>query len=142
MRWIRLLPGLLLVMAEMTAPAQAASGPSIHGGGSAADMTRFALAIDNGVGHFECLMPAEMTVEASVTGVDSATTTAASFHGTAQVTLGGKNPFGLSSGPMARNEPFTASVLAGGPGSGLVDLEIMGMSFRGTVVHGQVSITP
>jgi hypothetical protein len=34
-------------------------------------MTRFALAIDNGVGRFECLMPALMTVEATVTGIDA-----------------------------------------------------------------------
>jgi hypothetical protein len=38
--------------------------------------------------------------------------------------------------------PFTASVLAGGPGGGIVDLEIKGISLRGTVLHGQVSVTP
>jgi len=129
-------------MALFAVPAQAATGPSIHGGGSASDMTRFALAISDGVGHFECLMPAAMTVEAQVTGVDAATAAAASFHGLAQVTLAEKNPFGLPSGPMARDVRFTASVRAGGPGSGFVDLEIMQMSFIGTVLHGQVSISP
>jgi hypothetical protein len=104
-------------------------------------MTRFALAISDGVGHFECLMPAAMTVEAQVTGV-SATAAAATFQGVAQVTLAGKNPFGLPSGPMARGVSFTAAVHAGGPGSGSVQLEIMGMSFNGTVLHGQVSISP
>jgi hypothetical protein len=105
-------------------------------------MTRFAVAISDGVGHFECLMPAAMTVEAQVTGVDTATAAAATFHGTAQVTLAGKNPFGLLSGPLARDVPFTATVRAGGPGSGFVDLEIMQMSFKGTVLHGQVRISP
>jgi len=101
-------------------------------------MTRFGLAIDNGVGHFECLMSAAMTVEARVSGVDSASATTASFHGVAQVTLGGKNPFGLPSGPMARGVSFTTTVEAGGPGSGVVDLLIMGMQFKGTVDHGIV----
>jgi len=35
-----------------------------------------------------------------------------------------------------------ATVRAGGPGSGFVDLEIMGMAFAGTVVHGGVRISP
>jgi hypothetical protein len=142
MRSVRLAVALIALMGLFVAPAQAATGPSVLGGGSASDMTRFALAITDGVGHFECLMPAAMTVEAQVTGVDTATAAAASFHGVAQVTLGGKNPFGLPSGPMARDVPFTATVLAGGPGSGFVDLEIMQMSFKGTVLHGQVSISP
>jgi hypothetical protein len=105
-------------------------------------MTRFALAIQGGTGHFECLMPNAMTVEATVTGVDTVSSAAASFHGTAQVTLSANNPFGLPAGPMVTDEPFTASVTAGGPGTGFVDLEIMGMSFAGTVEHGQVTIRP
>jgi hypothetical protein len=105
-------------------------------------MTRFALAIQGGTGHFECLMPNAMTVEATVTGVDTVSSAAASFHGTAQVTLSANNPFGLPGGPMVTDAPFTASVTAGGPGSGFVDLEIMGMRFAGTVVHGQVAIQP
>ncbi len=142
MRSIRVLPALVLLIAALTVPVQAATGPSIHGGGSASDMTRFALAIDNGVGHFECLMPAMMTVEATVTGVNSANGSAASFHGVAQVTLAVNNPFGLPSGPLARGVPFTATVDAGGPGTGVVDLMIMKMDFNGTVVHGFVSISP
>ena len=134
------LTALLLGVARAV-PARAASGPSIAGGGSASDMTRFALAIRSGTGHFECLMPAVMTVEATVTGVDSATSTAASFHGTATVTLAAGTPFGPP-GPVARGASFTASVLAGGPSTGYVDLEILGMSFKGTVTHGQISITP
>ena len=50
--------GPSLVMVQMVVPVQAASGPSIHRGGSAEDMTRFTLAIDYGVGHFEGLLPA------------------------------------------------------------------------------------
>ena len=141
MRSVRLAMALLGLMVLFAAPARAATGPSIHGGGSASDMTRFALAISDGVGHFECLMPAAMTVEAQVTGV-SATAAAATFQGVAQVTLAGKNPFGLLSGPLARDVPFTATVRAGGPGSGFVDLEIMQMSFKGTVLHGEVRISP
>jgi hypothetical protein len=141
MRLVRYLGILLLLGAALAAPAQAATGSSIHGGGSASDMTRFALAISGGTGHFECLMPAMMTVEATVTGIDTISETAASFHGSASVTLSTHNPFGLPAGPMARGVPFTASVTAGGPGTGFVDLTIMGMDFAGTVEHGQVSVT-
>lgn len=130
-----------LLAALLAIPAQATSGPSITGGGSASDMTRFALAITDGQGKFECLMPSQMTVEATVTGVDSATATSAKFHGLAQVTLGGQNPFALPAGPMTRNASFTASVMAGGPGTGQVVLVIMGMTFAGTVVHGQITIS-
>jgi hypothetical protein len=105
-------------------------------------MTRFALAVQGGTGHFECLMPAMMTVEAKVTGIDSISASDASFHGTASVTLAANNPFGLPAGPMARDVPFTAKVTAGGPGTGFVDLTIMGMDFAGTVEHGQVSVSP
>jgi hypothetical protein len=142
MQSIRVLTVLALLVPAMTLPAQAATGPSIHGGGSASDMTRFALAIDNGVGHFECLMPSMMTVEATVTSVDSASATTATFHGVAQVTLAVNNPFGLPSGPMASGVSFTATVQAGGPESGEVNLVIMGMPFNGTVVHGFVSVGP
>ncbi len=135
MRSIRVLTVLALLVAALTLPAQAATGPSIHGGGTASDMTGFALAIDNGVGHFECLMPAMMTVEATVTGVDSASATTARFHGVARATM-------APSGPMASDVSFTATVQAGGPGSGVVDLLIMGMEFKGTVAHGFVSISP
>jgi hypothetical protein len=141
---MRAILGLLLcgLMAVLVAvPAQASAGPSITGGGSATDMARFALAINNGQGHFECLMPSIMTVEGTVTGVDSVSATTASFHGIAQVTLSVNNPFGLGSGPMARDVPFTASVTVGGPGAGTVDLKIAGMDFPGTVVHGQIRIS-
>jgi hypothetical protein len=142
MRVIQTVAILLLLGAVLAVPARAATGDAIHGGGSASDMTRFALAIQGGTGHFECLMPAMMTVEATVTGIDTISTTDASFHGTAAVTLAANNPFGLPAGPMARNQPFTASVTAGGPGTGFVDLLIMGMTFAGTVEHGHVSVSP
>jgi hypothetical protein len=139
-----LLPAVLLVWMVAAGPASAAPGNSIKGGGTtgASGETRFALAITNGTGHFECLMPALMTVEATVTGVDSISSTAAAFHGTAQVTLPANNPFGLPAGPMVTDAPFTASVVAGGPGVGFEDLEILGMSFPGTVAHGQIRVTP
>ncbi len=137
---------LLLLGAVLAVPARAATGATITGGGSANDMTRFALAINGGTGHFECLMPAVMTVEATVTGVDAISSTAATFHGIAAVTLATHNPFGLPAGPMTRDASFTTNVTAGGPGTGFVDLEItvMGktMPFPGTVEHGQISINP
>lgn len=139
---ITALATILSVWAVLPGLALASPGGMISGGGSASDMTRFALAITNGEGHFECLMPAMMTVEATVTGVDTMNTTAATFHGTAQVTLAKANPFGLPAGPMVKGQSFTASVRSGGPGVGFVDLEIMGMSFKGTVEHGQVTIGP
>jgi hypothetical protein len=104
-------------------------------------MTRFALAISGGTGHFECLMPKVMTVEAKVTGVTVTSATTATLTGVAAVTLAAHTKFGPP-GPIARGQPFTASVTAGGPGTGFVDLKIMGMEFAGTVEHGQISVSP
>ena len=139
-----LLPAVLLVWMVAAGPASAAPGNSIKGGGTtgASGETRFALAITNGTGHFECLMPSLMTVEATVTGVDSISSTAAAFHGKARVTLAANNPFGLPAGPMVTGAPFTARVVAGGPGVGFEDLFILGTHFPGKVAHGQISITP
>jgi hypothetical protein len=124
----------------MSAAAAAGPGPSIHGGGSASDMTRFALAISGGTGHFECLMPRVMTVQAAVTHTSWANSTSAGFEGTAAVNLAAHNPFKLPAGPMARGASYTATVKPGGPGVGAVDLEILGMSFKGVVEHGQITI--
>jgi hypothetical protein len=121
------------------APAVASGGANITGGGMTDTMTRFAFAIHDGSGHFECLMPGLMTVEATVTNA-SAMGGTASFTGVATVTLAHNNPFGLPAGPMAVGADFTASAIAGGPGSGQEDLKIMGMDFPGTVVHGQISV--
>jgi hypothetical protein len=103
-------------------------------------MTRFALAIQDGVGHFECLMPGMMTVEATVTSATITGVGKASFSGVATVTLAPRNPFGLPAGPLVRGVPFTASAVAGGPGVGWEDLKILGLDFPGTVEHGQISI--
>ncbi len=132
----------LVIVASAALPASAATGSSISGGGSANDMTRFGIGISRGTGHFECLMPAVMTVQASVTGIDSIDSASATFHGAAAINLSEGNPFGLPPGPMGKDIPFTATVLAGGPGTGFVDLEILGMTFAGTLVHGQITITP
>jgi len=135
---------LLGVLATVVAgPAHAArTGTDIHGGGSASDETRFAVAISKGTGHFECLMPGVMTVQATVASVDwtSPTGTAAKFSGVAAVNLSANNPFGLPAGPMARGVVYTATVAEGGPGVGSVDLEILGMSFVGTLEHGHIRI--
>src|SRR5947208_5573939 len=109
---------LLVIVVGIALPASASSGTRIIGGGSADDMTRFGLGISGGTGHFECLMPAVMTVQAAVTGVDSATPSSASFHGLAAINLSAGNPFKLPPGPMGRDIPYTATVLAGGPGAG------------------------
>ncbi len=61
------------------------------------------------------------------------------FTGTATVTLAAHTVFGPP-GPAFRDVPYTAMVRAGGPGTGYVDLEILGMSFKGTVEHGQIQI--
>src|SRR5438067_4380352 len=94
----------LLLGSSLAAPARAATGPTITGGGSASDMTRFGLAISGGTGHFECLMPGVMTVEATVSGVDSSSSTEARFHGLATVTLAAGPPFGPP-GPLATDAP-------------------------------------
>ena len=113
------------------------------GGGSTDTMTRFALAMHNGSGHFECLMPALMTVEATVTSASMTGPGRARFSGTAVITLANGNPFGLRAGPSPFGRvPFTASVVAGGPKVGYEDLKVLGMGFPGTVEHGQISIGP
>jgi hypothetical protein len=104
-------------------------------------MTRFALAVQHGSGHFECLMPALMTVEATVTSAGTSGTTA-TFAGFATVTLAAGNPFGLPAGQMVTDTPFTGSAVAGGPGVGAEDLKILGMDFPGTVEHGNITIEP
>ncbi len=128
--------------AALAAPIAAGPTPAVHGGGKTNDGARFALAISGGDGHFDCLMPAQMTVEATVTAVTSIGASAVTFTGTAAVTLGGKNPFGLPAGPLVRGEPFVASATAGGPGVGTLDLKILGLDFPGTVENGRISITP
>lgn len=98
---------------------------------------RFALGIENGREHFECLMPKLMTVEATVTN-GAVSGASASLQGTASVTLATGNPLGLP----ARDVPFTATATAGGPGVGQLDLKVLGMDFPGTVERGQITVSP
>jgi len=132
--------GLGLAVLSFTPHPAVAAGAAVHGGGSTSGMTRFALAVENGTGHFECLMPKLMTVEATVTQASLSSPTSAVLEGTATVTLAEANPFGLPAGPLARGAPFTAQIVAGGPGVGSEDLTIMGMDFPGLLEHGQISI--
>ena len=127
-----------LTLAVQAALPVAASGVSINGGGSTDTMTRFGIGIQDGRGHFECLMPGIMTVEATVTSA-TLTSTGADFKGVATVTLAQGTPFGHP-GRLAVGVPFTASVVAGGPGVGMEDLKILGMDFPGWVEHGQIKI--
>jgi hypothetical protein len=136
---LRMVAAMLFVAAGLAFPAAAAQAPSIKGGGTTADMTRFALAISAGRGHFECLMPALMNVQATVTGAEMSAADSASFAGTAFVTLPAGNPLGLPPGRIGP-APFTATATAGGPGVGQLDLQIMGMDFPGTVEHGQIKV--
>jgi len=137
---LRMVVATFLVAAGVAFPATAAEAPSIKGGGATADMSRFGLAISGGRGHFECLMPALMNVQATVTGAEMIGANAASFEGTATVTLPAGNPLGLPPGKIGP-APFTATAIAGGPGVGQLDLKIMGMDFPGTVEHGQIAIS-
>ena len=138
----RIIVAVLFVAAGLAFPAAAAAqtSPSITGGGTTGD-TRFALAISTGSGHFECLMPALMNVQATVTGADMTGGSSVSFDGTAFVTLPAGNPLGLPPGRIGPAS-FTATAAAGGPGVGQLDLKIMGMDFLGTVEHGQIRIAP
>jgi hypothetical protein len=86
-----------------------------------------------------------MTVEATVTSASVTGTGRATFSGTAVITLARGNPFGLPAGPSPFGRvPFTASVVAGGPGIGFEDLNFPTfthpMDFPGTVEHGHISI--
>jgi hypothetical protein len=133
------------VAVGLALPAAAARAPSIKGGGSTQDPTtgqvaKFAIAVTGGSGHFECLMPALMNVNATVTVADTTGGSSASFAGTAFVTLPAGNPLGLPPGRIGP-APFTATASAGGPGVGQLDLKIMGMDFPGTVEHGQIRIS-
>ena len=145
MRFLRTLAAMVFVAAGLVFPATAADALAIHGGGTTAgatkaEATRFALAISAGSGHFECLMPALMNVQASVSGAQLTGAGSASFQGMATVTLPAGNPLGLPPGKIGP-APFTASATAGGPGVGQLDLKIMGMDFPGTVEHGQIRIS-
>jgi hypothetical protein len=51
-----------------------------------------------------------------------------------------RNPLGLPPGRIGP-APFTATVAAGRPGVGQLDLKIMGMEFPGNVEHGQIQIS-
>ena len=135
---LRTAVAVLFVAAGLAFPATAAEAPSVKGGGATDTMTQFALAISAGGGHFECLMPALMNVQATVTGAD-VTAGSASFVGEATVTLPAGNPLGLPPGKIGPAS-FTATASAGGPGVGQLDLKIMGMDFPGTVEHGQITI--
>jgi hypothetical protein len=137
---LRMVAAALFVAAGLAFPAAAAAQtPSIKGGGTTEDMTHFALAISDGRGHFECLMPALMNVQATVMGAEMTGGSSASFEGTAYVTLPAGNPLGLPPGRTGP-APFTATAASGGPGVGQLDLKIMGMDFPGTVEHGQIRI--
>lgn len=139
MRLPRMIVAMCFVAAGLAFPAAAAEAPSLTGGGSTGEMTQFALAIRAGSGHFECLMPALMNVQATVTDADMIGASSASFEGTATVTLPAGNPLGLPPGKIGP-APFTATAAGGGPGVGQLDLKIMGMDFPGTVEHGQIAI--
>jgi len=141
-RCVFVLTVALALRAQAPVPV-AASGADVIGGGSTNTMTRFALAIHDGRGHFECLMPALMTVEATVTSAGMTGPGKASFSGTAVITLAKGNPFALPAGPSPFGKvPFTASVVAGGPLVGYEDLKFptLDMDFPGTVEHGQIRI--
>ena len=141
MGFLRVVVAVLFVAAGLAFPAAAAAQtpPSVKGGGTTDEMSRFALAISAGGGHFECLMPALMNVQATVTGAEVTGGSSVSFDGTAYVTLPAGNPLGLPPGRIGP-APFTATAASGGPGLGQLDLKIMGMDFAGTVEHGRIRI--
>ncbi len=141
MGFLRIVVAVWFMAAGLVFPAVAAAQtpPSVKGGGTTDEMSQFALAISAGSGHFECLMPALMNVQATVTGAEMTGGSAISFEGTGFVTLPAGNPLGLPPGRIGP-APFTATAASGGPGVGQLDLKIMGMDFPGTVEHGQIRI--
>jgi hypothetical protein len=141
MGFLRMVVAVVFVAAGLAFPAAAAAQtpPSVKGGGTTDEMSQFALAISAGSGHFECLMPALMNVQATVAGAEMTGGSSVSFDGTAYVTLPAGNPLGLPPGRVGPAS-FTATAAAGGPGVGQLDLKIMGMDFPGTVEHGQIRI--
>jgi hypothetical protein len=140
MGFLRMVVAVWFVGAGLAFPAAAAAQtPSVRGGGTTDEMSQFALAISAGRGHFECLMPALMNVQATVMGAEVMGGSSVRFEGTAFVTLPAGNPLGLPPGRIGP-APFTATAASGGPGVGQLDLKIMGMDFPGTVEHGQIRI--
>ncbi len=83
LRSVLSLGAVLSLFALAAAPVAASGGVNITGGGMTDTMTRFALAIHDGSGHFECLMPGLMTVEATVTEITSFDATSGSGKGDA-----------------------------------------------------------
>jgi len=127
----------------------AGAGTSLIEGGTGAPSfhpveTTFAFHWSNGQGHFECLALTPSTppgaagsgnfntnamyVTGPITSVSVGGTTAV-FKGTASVT-------GLGAGS---NVPFTATAVAGGPGTTLV-LVISGLTFNEIVLAGQITV--
>ena len=131
------------------APSVSGAGTSMIEGGTGSPSfhpveTTFAFHWSNGQGHFECLAltpsaaPGSagsgtfdtnaMYVTGPITSVSVEGTTA-EFKGTASVT-------GLGAGS---NVPFTATAVAGGPGTTLV-LVISGLTFNEIVLGGQITV--
>jgi hypothetical protein len=131
-----------------TSSVSGAGNSMIEGGTGAPSFhpvkTTFAFHWSNGQGDFECLAltpsapPGSagsgnfdtnvMYVTGPITSVSVKGATAL-FKGTASVT-------GLGAGS---NVPFTATAVAGGPGTTLV-LEISGMTFKEIVLEGQITL--
>jgi len=156
MVWI-LVPVLAVVASAWAVSAEAGSArekPSVQGGGTSmiwggtgADsfapiLTKFAVSWSNGQGHFECLA---LTPSASAGSAGSGNfdtnimyvtgaITSAKFHARSAVLEGTAVVTGAGAGP-ARD--FTLTLVKGGPGATLV-LEISGMTFRETVLEGEI----
>ena len=123
-------------------------GTSLVAGGTGSPsfipvMTKFAFNWSGSTGGFECLalMPSTPTGPGSgnfdtnamyVTGP----ITSVSFGGTTAVFKGTASVTGLGAGS---NVPFTATAVAGGPGTTLV-LVISGLTFNEIVLEGQITV--
>lgn len=156
MVWI-LVPVLAVAASAWAVSAEAGNArekPSVQGGGTSmiwggtgADsfapiLTKFAVSWSNGQGHFECLA---LTPSASAGSAGSGNfdtnimyvtgaITSAKFHAGSAVLKGTAVVTGAGAGP-ARD--FTLTLVKGGPGATLV-LEISGMTFRETVLEGEI----
>ena len=106
---------------------------------------------NNGLGGFKLralraasfsLMGVALLVLSSFSGVTFASSSQASFTGTASVHLIGKDAGGKVVNVMLTGVSFTGTVRPGGPGVGSMDLNLKGiMDIPGTVATGQIVMT-
>lgn len=153
-----LIVGILGVYSDVWAqpPARVTGGGTVTPG----ELTQFGIGVTGNKGHFTCLMaglftdggfidcPGDdcvMIVQGKVTSLDAISDDAASFSGTATVTLSNAYQDALGLPRIVRNVPFSVDVTEGPAGVGTLQLHILGLGIPhspGPVNSGNINIQP